>query len=112
MLSVFEETATFLKPHRLKLFLAMAAVLIGGFALAGHFEPTTAKLVRTVAMMLVWWLWLLFLVSVWFAQENKLDLEGAMFPRLAVAARSYLMAFVVAAFAFPVVFPMVFWLFR
>ena len=107
MLSKFEEAAVLLKPFRLKFILAMAIILVGGFVFAGYIDQAAARLVRSVAMTLAWWLWLLFLIPGWFAPENRADIEGSMFPRLAGLLRGYFMAFMILAFVFPLVAPLI-----
>ena len=107
MLSKFEQAAILLKPFRLKFILAMVIVLVGGFFFASYIDQTTAKLVRSISMTVAWWLWLLFLIPRWFAPENRADVENSMFPRLAGLMRVYFMAFMVLAFVFPVVAPII-----
>jgi len=112
MLSKFEEAAVLLKPYRLRLILAMVIVLAGGFFLASYIDQSVARLVRSVAMTLAWWLWLLFLMPGWFAPENRAEVEGSMFPRLAGMMRGYFMGFMILAFLFPLVAPLVFRLYN
>jgi len=107
MLSIFEDAAVFLRPHRVKLILAMVIVLIGGFVPASNFDQEVAGTIRTISMILAWWLWLLFLIPAWFARENRAEIEGSMFPRLSGALRVYFMAFMILAFIFPILAPLI-----
>jgi hypothetical protein len=112
MLSKFENAAVFLKPYRVKLILAMVIVLAGGFVAASNFNQDVARTIRTISMTLAWWLWLLFLIPAWFAPENRADIEGSMFPRLSGALRVYFMGFMMLAFVFPIIAPLLFRLFN
>ena len=107
MLMKFEKAAVILKPYRVKLILAMVIVLIGGFMAANNFDQNDAITIRTISMTLAWWLWLLFLIPAWFAPENRADIEGSMFPRLSGALRVYFMAFMILAFVFPIIGPLI-----
>lgn len=107
MLTKFEQAAVLLKPFRLKFISAMVIVLVGGFFFAIYIDQTTARLVRSVAMTLAWWLWLLFLIPRWFAPENRAAVENSTFPRLAGLLRGYFMAFMILAFVFPLVAPII-----
>ena len=107
MLSKFEDAALFLKPYRVALILALVIVLIGGFVTAGNFDQEAAKTIRTISMTFAWWLWLLFLMPAWFAPENRDKSEGSTFPRLSGALRVYFMVFMILAFAFPIVAPLI-----
>lgn len=107
MLLKFEKAAVFLKPHRVKLILAMVIILMGGFVAASKFDEGVAITIRTVSMTLAWWSWLLFLIPTWFAPENRAEIEGSMFPRLSGALRVYFMAFMILAFVFPVIAPLI-----
>ena len=85
----------------------MVIVLAGGFVFASYIDQSVAITVRSVAMTLAWWLWLLFLIPGWFAPENRGDIEGSMFPRLAGMMRSYFMGFMILAFLIPLVAPLI-----
>lgn len=112
MLSKFEEAAVFLKPYRVKLILAMVIVFLGGFFAARDFDQGVAHTILSISMTLAWWLWLLFLIPACFAPENRAVFGDSMFPRLVNSVRVFFMAFMVLGFIFPVIGPLVFWLYN